>query len=353
MDLLMKLRIKATAKHSPKKDLQLRFLKRLERLLRNGYPLIAALEKLQWNASMRHLSERISIDLKNGILLDEALTNVGFSDIITNHLYFIRMHGELIETLQKSIHMFEHHLKHTQKFQQVIRYPAILLGIFSLLLFFIKQSVLPSFLELFETSKESTMTLNISIIVINGLTYGFIACCLICIIFFIIWRINQRKFPIERQIIFYQHIPILNRLLRIQTSFLFASHFSTLLKTNLSMKQILQHLIHQQKFPIIAHYTTLMMNELEKGRYYVTTMSQFYFFEANLTHIFQHNQAEDMTTLEEDLSLYADILMEDLESKITKVISYTQPIFFTILACFIIFIYVTLMWPMFQLIQTM
>src|SRR5699024_12642626 len=104
MDLLMKLRIKATAKHSPKKDLQLRFLKRIERLLRNGYPLIAALEKLQWNASMRHLSERISIDLKNGILLDEALTNVGISDIITNHFYFILLYVDVIESFNNIIY---------------------------------------------------------------------------------------------------------------------------------------------------------------------------------------------------------------------------------------------------------
>lgn len=353
MDLLMKLRTKATVKKSPKKELQLRFLKRLERLLRNGYPLITALEKLKWDKALVSLAERISTDLKNGKPFDETLENEGFADIITNHLYFIRINGELIETLQKSIHMFEHHLKHIQKFQQVIRYPIILLSIFSLLLFFIKQSVMPSFMELFENSKESAMTLNISIFIIDLLTYGFIALCLIAVLFFIIWRIHQSKFPIERQINFYRHIPILKHFLKIQTSFLFASHLSTLLKTNLSMKQIFNHLISQNKFPIISHYTELMMNELEKGRYYLTTMSQFYFFDTNLRDIFQNNQHEDMMTLEKDLSLYADILMEDLERKIIKIISYTQPIFFGILACFIIFIYVTLMWPMFQLIQTM
>src|SRR5699024_4541550 len=102
--------------------------------------------------------------------------------------------------------------------------------------------------------------------------------------------------------------------------------------------------------PIIAYYSSLMMNELSKGLHISLLMTNLPFFEKQLAAIFQKNT--HMAALEKDLVAYADLLIEEIHRKVMKIITLIQPIFFIILASFIVFIYITLMWPMFQLINS-
>jgi len=84
-------------------QLQLRFLKRLYRLLTNGYPLIEALKVIMWDQQMKRPAKHIKTLLKNGYALDEALANVYFHQNITSYLYFVRTHGQLQHSLKKCI----------------------------------------------------------------------------------------------------------------------------------------------------------------------------------------------------------------------------------------------------------
>lgn len=331
-------------------DFQLRFINRLIRLLDNGYPLIDALESLRWDKNMDIIAASLINHLKNGKSIDVAMSELEFHESITNYLYFVQLNGDLISGLKKSSIHFENRLKNANKFKQISRYPLILIFIFGVLLYFIKRTVLPSFTEMFQTSAEASNTINISIFLIDILSYSLLICTITTICFFFIWQFYKSKVSIESRLKFYQNIPFLRSYLRMQTSFLFATHLSTLLKTGMSIKDILQNLNKQTKLPIISYYTTLMTDELQRGRYFIHTMSEFYFFEPSLKFIFQKN--EDLHALEKDLAVYADMLVEEIERKVIKSITLIQPVFFIVLACFIIFIYVTLMWPMFQLIES-
>jgi competence protein ComGB len=154
----------------------------------------------------------------------------------------------------------------------------------------------------------------------------------------------------DKQIQLYERIPFYRSYLRLQTSFMFASQFSTLIKTGLSFKDILEQMTKQKKQPIISYYSSLMINQLSEGRHLSTLLSQFRFLEKPLTDIFQKNNNTE--TLEMDLMVYAEVLMEETERKIVRMMTYIQPVFFIIIGCFVLFIYLTLMWPMFQLIKT-
>ena len=113
---------------------------------------------------------------------------------------------------------------------------------------------------------------------------------------------------------------------------------------------ILEQMMKQKKQPIISYYSSLMINLLIRRRHLSTLLSQFRFLEKPLTDIFQKNNNTE--TLEMDLMVYAEVLMEETERKIVRMMTYIQPVFFIIIGCFVLFIYLTLMWPMFQLIKT-
>ena len=330
--------------------LQLRFLHLLHRLLTNGYPLLDAIETVKWNKELEKPATRILTCLKDGMSIDEAFDQAKFHPLITSYLYFVKGNGDLEGSIKKCAAMYEYRIKNTNKFQQAARYPLILLFIFSLLLYFIKQSVLPSFQDIFQASMSASSTVQVSIILIEMLTTITFVLIFVLGILLFVWLLTKGKLPIEKQLNVYRTIPLYRSFLKLQTSFYFATHFSSLLKTGMSFKEILDHMTRQKKLPIISYYAQQMTSELSRGVHIASLLTVFTFLEGQLTTIFSKNA--DAQALEKDLSIYAELLMEEIQRKIVKIITFVQPVFFTILAGFIIFIYITLMWPMFQLIKT-
>lgn len=331
-------------------DIQLRFLKRLARLLMNGYPMIDALEIIKWDKQLINVADPIIAALKRGVSIDQAFERAKFHHTITAYLYFVRENGDVLSSIEKCVTMYEEQLKYKKKFQEMIRYPLILVVIFSLLLYFINKFVLPSFVELFHSNASAASTITFFMKVIQYLTILAISLGVIFFVLFLIWHINKKKVSIEMQIKMYRHIPIYRKYLSLQTSFQFATHMSTQLKTGMSLKEILHNMSQQEKLPIIAYYTSLMTIELNNGFQLTELLSQLNFLEKQLAAIFQKNTNNQ--SLEKDLAIYAELLTEELQHKIMKAITLIQPIFFILVACFVVFIYITLMWPMFQLIKT-
>src|SRR5690625_699820 len=216
--------------------------------------------------------------------------------------------------------------------------------------YFINELVLPSFLDIFQSNESASSMVYFSIRFIDYLVKIFIFFLLFFFVFYLIWLVNKWKVPIQTQIKLYRAIPVYRKFLTLQTSFQFAIHVSTQLKTGLSIKEILANMSQQKKLPIIAYYSSLMMTELSNGFPLTNLLSQLSLFEKQLTLIFQKNT--DKLSLERDLAAYADMLTEELNRKIMKTITFIQPVILIFVACFIIFIYLTLMWPMMQIIQT-
>lgn len=331
-------------------QLQLRFLKRLSRLLMEGYPMIDALEILKWDNQMIDLSNEIIRSLKEGDTLDEALEKVNFHPTITDYLFFVRENGEIQANIEKCVEMYESRLNYIKKFSEIARYPLILLFVFSILLYFIKQSVLPSFAELFQSSTEASQSILLFIKIIEYGVIIIIILFLISVILSILWYFNKRKLSIKKQIKLYRKIPIYRRFLVLQVSFQFSMHLSTMLRSGMPLKEILLSMAQQDKQPIIAYYSTLMTNDLSHGLSITSLLLDSDFLDKRLASIFRKNT--DMESLEKDLLVYSDLLTEELQMKITKIMTLIQPVIFICLGCFVVFIYLTLMLPMYQLIKT-
>lgn len=350
MDLFQKNSLIPSKQSKLKKETQLLYLSRLLRLLKNGYSLLDALEVMKWDKQMIEPTTIIVQSLKNGKTLDEAFAQATFNQTITTYLYFVRANGDIQASIGKCIEMYQQRIEFTAKFQQTIRYPLILLVTFSILLYFIKNSILPSFADLFAANNETSSTISLSLVAINIFgTFIWISIIILLISLFV-WKFIRHKVSVPNQINIYRRIPIYRNYKRIQTSFLFATHFSSLLKTGMSIKDILTIMSKQKQLPIISYYSILMTDELNRGHHINYLLSQAFLLEKQIAYIFQKNA--DMQALEKDLKVYAGIITEDLNRKVTKVITYIQPVFFVFLAGFIVLIYVTLMWPMFQLIKT-
>lgn len=332
-------------------NVQILFLRRMSRLLSSGYPLLKALQIIKWDKQLITPAETIIRSLKNGQSIDASFDHANFHQTITGYLSFVKSNGDLEGSIEKCLIMFESRIKYRNKFLQTARYPLILLCIFIILLYVIQLFVLPSFLDLFQSSAQASTYLVFSIFIIDFLFHAGMFFIVILMIGFAVWRICKNRISIGAQIKVIHSIPFYRKIVKLQTSFHFATHFSTLLKTGMPYKDILEHMAEQKQLPILSHYSLLMKEELTKGIPLFSLISQFSLLEKQLTAIFQNTQNTD--ALEKDLAIYAELLTEEVERRIMKTITYIQPVFFAIMAGFIMFIYITLMWPMFQLIKTM
>lgn len=331
-------------------DIQLRFLKRLDRFTANGYPLQDALEAIGWDKELSDIATEFVHSLKRGERLDNVFESTGFHPSICSFLHFTHANSNLREAISKCIELLEQHFKNTKKFKTLIRYPIVLMIIFSIILFFINHEVLPAFQSLFQTSTQAFATVTILKWILDCFQFLFLLITISLLICLIIWKQMTKRISIEDQLKILKHIPMFRYYLRIQTSFQFATHFTSLLKAGLTLKEILHELANQQRLPIISYYSILLRNNLERGFHVSSLLAELTFIENQLAAIFQKNAT--IQVLEKDLSLYSDILLEEMQRIIIQAITFVQPVFYIAIGIFVIFIYLCLMWPMFQMMNT-
>src|SRR5699024_2535327 len=235
MASLLKKRIKNFHKNKLlNDDQQLLFLQRLHRLLTDGYSLTRALKILEWNHSFVPSTKRITEHLTEDKYIDEAFDQAKFHHTIVAYLYFVRFNHDLTTSLNKAIHMFTQRVENRKKFIRVIRYPLVLSFIFIILLLFLKGTILPSFLELFQHSQESSNTIVLAITFIVILVSIFLILIVVILASFFLWRLYLRHLPIEEQMTYVKKIPVYRSYVRMQTSSYFTPHPTMFLKTGMS-----------------------------------------------------------------------------------------------------------------------
>lgn len=106
----------------------------------------------------------------------------------------------------------------------------------------------------------------------------------------------------------------------------------------------------QKKLPVISFYADIMIDELSNGVDLSYIIHQFPLLDKKLTVLFQSKT--DYSSLQKDLSVYAEMLMEEIEYKMMKFLTLLQPVILVVIAILIIFMYASIMWPLFQLIKT-
>lgn len=335
----------------PSADLQLRFLKQLHKLLSNGYSLIDAFQMIQLNHDFKPIATEVIDSLITGQQLAQSLKKVQFHPMITSYLQTIQSKGDMKEHLFQCITMFKNRQTYVAKFKEIMRYPLFLSFIFMILLFIIQQYVLPSFLTLFQASSGTT-NLIISIIkVINLSLKGIFCLSILLAISYIFTRSMIPKISVKQRIKLYTSIPILRSFVTLYVSFMFAIHVSTLLQAGMTMKEILEHLTSQANHPIIAYYASILMTEVRKGEHMNQLLINLPLIEKQFAIIFQ--KTNNISALEKDLTMYADMLNEQFHRKVMQTIMMIQPIFFSLLAFLIILMYLAIMWPMFDILKSL
>src|SRR5699024_9419994 len=119
----------------------------------------------------------------------------------------------------------------------------------------------------------------------------------------------------------------------------------------LTMKDSL-YIIRSQPYQDIVHYyASLISDHLAQGYHYSSILPQCTLLDHHLTRMMTKDRNQEQ--LLKELTMYAEHLLSSMEAYIKRWIHLLQPLILSVLAIFVVFVYLTLMLPMFDYLDSM
>lgn len=333
---------------------QVLLIKRLARLLAHGYSLQNALTLMSYDPHQGKMAFTIKHFLKDGTSLSEAFKALNFSSYIVSFIYFSNASGQLDQRLKQCAFILEQQEVNRKKIQKVIRYPLILFSILIFLLIFIKIALIPNFSQLYHSMQTGVnetrpAVLMWSITVLNNTVSIISITVFIILAGSLSWMILRYRLDIKKKVNLYKFIPIYRNFKSLSTTVSFSLHFSSLLDAGLTIKQSLQIIKSQPYLPILSFYSQSIIQALEKGVMLPEALNDLPLIKKEVASIVR--RGIDEGDIEQDLKLYADLLIESFHERINQLISLVQPLFLIIFGVLIVILYLSILLPVMQWIQ--
>lgn len=329
---------------------QLFFMKRLQNLLEVHYSMKDALAYMQLNKKFHDVSARIMQQLSTGITLDAILSELSFHPQFITHVHYGLLRGNLAEGINQALIFIEQQQHLKQQFVKTIRYPLVLIFGFLTMLYFIQMYIYPNFLQLFQTIAQTPPIIEIAIFSVSLVFYLLRIGLMLLILFSLMTTLIYKKMTPSQLMGLLLRLPIAFRIARLHTSFFFAHHLKNLLDSHFSIKEALILITNEQNQSILNQAITEVLLALNQGDTLYQSLSAHSFFTDRLSYIFQAKESQ--TLIRQSLDIYLTETFEDMTQTFEKSIKLIQPIIFTLIALSIIVIYLSLLMPMIDMMNT-
>jgi len=334
----------------PKKR-QAQFLLRLSALLDEGYTFFSSIMMLLPHhvENVEGASLGVESVLKNGEGVSSVLKRLGIPEPYLLPIEMAETHGRLnkaILTLHRHISMME---RTKASFRRILMYPLFLFFLLALLFIAFRTYFLPNMQTLVasrQTSADSMLDWTTMLLHLPDFLLGFCIC--LCIIM-ILTRIFISRKSVENQIYLMIRIPFLSNWMKLIWTRAFSQEAGTLLASGLSLQETLNRLSTQTYQPHLKwisseiNHSVLLGESVEKAVLFRSCfLKEFPMFIA-------HGEASGH--LAKELLIYSDLLTEQLEYDVTRTLAYVQPILFGVLAVCILAAYLSIILPVYGMID--
>ncbi|MBN6755481.1 MULTISPECIES: competence type IV pilus assembly protein ComGB [Staphylococcus] len=325
---------------------------KLKDLLDRGYTLSeACLFLIQYtNIKNRQLKLQIETELNNGAGCAKILRLLNYPKSIVTLINFAEIFGDLTITLPHAYEYLVKNYKSKQRFLKTIQYPALLLIVFLIMLIILNHTIIPEFQNLYSSMDVSISPLQLYLsLFITNLPSYFLYSSIIFILIILGIFIIYRKSSIEIKHKILLSIPIISKFFKYYKTFYLASELSLFYKNGITLQKIVEIYAKQQD-----EYLIFLANEISKGIQQGLNLSEvlkhLQCFEKNL--IIFVEEGEKKGRLEIEMKLYSEMILSQIEQLIHLIIKFIQPIVFSLIAILIVSLYLVIMLPMFDLMQT-
>ena len=240
-------------KRKPKLQELATFTQQLANLLQCGMALTVALKSmthLDTRGIPSEVSQQLRQDVMEGKSLSDAMARQPrvFSDIYVNMVRAGEQSGAFVEVLKRLAEHFERFAEVQQKFASALIYPACVLAVGVVIVFFFMTYMLPKFLSIFQGMNiPLPMSTQILVGISNAFAKGWWAMVLAAILFVVIFKRFQASTTGRRAIDGWKmNLPVFGKVIRLNLFGQFARTLSTLLHNGvpvLTALKITEHVV--------------------------------------------------------------------------------------------------------------
>jgi competence protein ComGB len=328
------------------------FLKKMGELLERGYSYSDAVESLLYQMPQkRHLELRASLEeLRAGQPLHTVFATLKFQKDLVGYIYFADKHGGMLEAISEGSKLTLNKNITLQKLKKIIIYPAFLFFMTNILFLFVEQTLLPQYFSLYDS-----MGLEVNVFTKVVATFGVmlpritVFFLLTIILLLIVYFFYFIKLPILNQRKFLLKIPFIGPAIRLIQTQYFTLQLGYLLSGGLSVHESL-HLFESAPRNIFYRDISIIINgRLKRGENLPQILMELNFFEKELPIVVNHGQTNGR--LERELLFFSKSCLTKLEERIEKSLKHMQPILYGVIAFLVISMYLSIMIPMFRLLN--
>ncbi|MGL4372618.1 MAG: type II secretion system F family protein [Turicibacter sp.] len=326
--------------------LQQKFLTHFSQLLQNGFATSQALAVMKVLFKDSEV-QKIETACSHGQPFAKTLKDLQFE---TRCVYLISCSeeaGSLLTGIQKASQFSEFNLENKNELMKKIRYPlqlfiamiGILIAVFVI---FVPQ--IQNFYESF--GMEGDQVYLSSTLYIIGSFLGLIG--LLSVFIFTVLRWEHAKFQRIVKFIFFK-TPLLNEIVKKMVSYYFSSQWLLFISCGLSLKDSLNMMQNFETIPLLKLILHEISDNLELGSPLDQLFSDSDYFTPYFKLVIAH--ALQIGTLEIELSNYSKFEFTYLSQLLNSTFKGIQLIFLLLIGILIILIYLSILQPVFDMVQ--
>jgi competence protein ComGB len=321
-------------------------------MLEKGYTLNEALNFLHVNESGSKKEDLFECmtQLSAGHTFRKAISNLHFHRDVISYLYFAEQHGDMEFALRESSEILNKKMTHLEKLSKILRYPIFLILTVIVILTIVQSVITPQFQQLYDSMNIETSFFSIFLLIVFTVLkwFGIGSICL-GVIIICYYLISFKKKTIEEQMTFLLKIPIMNKIFIMFHSYFFSLQLSNLLRGGLSTFESLKVFETQNIIPFYQIEAVQLIKKLKTGAQLHQIIDERGFYEKELSLVILHGQANGQ--LARELYMYSQFVIEKLESKIVKAMTIIQPTIYAIVGIIVLFVYLSMLMPMYKMME--
>ncbi|WP_409369965.1 competence type IV pilus assembly protein ComGB [Lysinibacillus sp. 38-6] len=332
---------------------QAQFIRRLCVLIQEGYLFAQAVSMLLPHHVEKHEEVQQFVDeaLRQGkgvIGVFETL------QLAKHHLVAITIaenNGHLIEALKAVAKQMTLSQETKNKLIKLLFYPVVLIMFLFLLFLVFRTFFFPNIEKMVtsrttETAEQTSIAISklllhvpdALVLIVIGISCGSIICL----------RLLSRQ-SIARQLHIFLKIPFIHSYFRLTITKQFAAYLGSLLQSGFSLQASLQILEEQQFQPYVQYLASRIKERVTFGDTLTQAVIFLTVWHNDFATFVEHG--EQSGYLGRELSLYSDLLLEKQEHQLQTMLAFVQPTFFVVIALCIVAAYVSLLLPIYQMIE--
>ncbi len=328
------------------------FFFRMSTLLEEGYTFADCIAMLlpYHVQNYKYWEELVYTSFRNGAGPTSILELFGVKKHYLVAIQLAETTGQLASTLRIVAQQMTFQEKMKSRLTKLLLYPALLFIFIGALFIAFRLYFLPNIEQMvyFRSPSEEASSVQWTKIFLHVPDFFIvlILCVLtLCVALFI--YIQRKRVDIQLKLLF--KVPFLGHFWRILLTRQFARSLGNLLVTGMSLQHSLNYLKSQTFQTQLAYVASIIENRIMFGDSLANSVKAVSFFFSRFEQFVDHGEKSGL--LGRELLIYAELLDEKFETIVHSATLFIQPLLFLIIAICVIAAYLSILLPMYQLLD--